>query len=282
MIRQGKTYLITGGSGFLGEKLIEKLYSLNVKIHVIARNTEKLLNLQIKYPDIKIFPGSITDDISLRESLIGVDGVFHLASFKHARLAETFPLECINSNILGTINLLNLTKDRSFDFILGISTDKAAQPNGIYSSSKYMMEKLFEQYQNFNNKTIYKIARFGNILYSSGSVLCFWKGQIEKNLPVKISNREVTRFYWSADKAVDFIFSCIQDTSNKVLFTPTMKSASLGMLLEAMIQKYSKQPIKVIEVGLGCRENIFEKISDNGPTSHEAEKYTFDELLKLV
>ena len=107
--------------------------------------------------------------------MTGVDGVFHLAASKHVGLAETYSRECTKTNVIGSLNILEESLDSKLDFVIGISTDKAAQVSGVYGASKLLMERLFLQFERVNPGTNYRIVRYGNVLYSTGSVLCKWK-----------------------------------------------------------------------------------------------------------
>ena len=179
----GKNVLVTGASGFLGEILVSKLLEMNPqKVRVISRNEGKLIALKHDFPNIEIFPGDIANEFDMHQAAKDMDCCFHLAAFKHVGMAEKFSLECTRSNVIGTINVLNESVNNSFDFVIGISTDKAAQVVGTYGATKMLMEKLFKQYESYNPKTEYRIVRYGNVLYSTGSVLCKWRDLLSRGL----------------------------------------------------------------------------------------------------
>lgn len=280
-----KIALITGGTGFLGDKLVGELLNQEYKVRVVARNEGNLMKLKIKYPSIEILPGDICNKITAAQACKGVHSIYHLAAFKHVRMAEDYSLECINSNIIGTMNILEETINNPIlEYIIGISTDKVAKVNGVYGATKYLMESLFKQYERLNDKVKYRLVRYGNVLYSTGSVLCIWKENIKNGKELIITDKEATRFYWTIDEAIKLIFDCLKYAKDCDPYLPVMKSMYLGDLLTAMINKYSDDPsnIKIKEIGLQVGENLHEALVLNGPTSNDAEKYTIKEIINMI
>ena len=280
-----KTYLITGGAGFLGNALIDRLEKMGVKkIRTISRNEGKLVALKEKFPFIEIIPGDISDPYCAEKSVQGVDAIFHLAAFKHVGLAEQNVRECVLGNVTGTLNILEMSRKYPIEFILGISTDKAAQVSGVYGATKLLHERLFTDYENVNPKTTYRTVRYGNVLYSTGSVLCKWKDRLQNNEEIIITDPDATRFYWTVDQAIDLIFDCLENAQDSKPYVPEMKSMSVGDLLEAMIRKYLPEGNlpKVKKIGLQPGENLHEMILEEGPSSSEVERFTVEEILELI
>jgi len=268
--------LITGGTGYLGQALIPRLRG---KVRVLDRNEEKLAMLKERYPNIEVLVGDVSDGWTVERAMKGVDNVFHLAAMKHIGLAEKNVLECISSNIIGSGNIVSqslLTKPR---MVIGISTDKAAQVKGIYGASKLCMEGLFMEADGFNTDTKYRIVRYGNVLWSSGSVLCKWKEAIEKKKPITVTNPESTRFYWTIDQAIDHIFECIKKSKNATPYIPKMKAIALGDLAEAMMEKYGET--KVIYSTLSNADNMHETM-DGKVFSNQVPRYNKREIMKLI
>jgi UDP-N-acetylglucosamine 4,6-dehydratase len=280
-----KIALITGGSGFLGTKLIEQLLLLNYKVRIVARNESNLLMVQNKYKEIEIIPGDICNEVTAIQACKGVNCIFHLAAFKHVRLAETYASECINTNVVGTMNILKQTLNNSnIEFIIGISTDKVAKVNGTYGASKYLMESLFKQYEQINKNVKYRLVRYGNVLYSSGSVLPIWRDKLLKGEEITITDKRITRFYWTIDEAIDLIFNCLNNANSCEPYLPTMKSMFLGDLLDAMVKKYLPPGKELIikEIGIQPGENFHEYLLTDGFSSNDVEKYTIDEIYKMI
>jgi len=283
-IKKGEMYLVTGGSGFLGEKLIESILAQGGSVRSFSRNEGKLINLKQKNPQIEIATGDISDPFEVLQACHGVRGIFHLAASKHVGLAETYSRECVKTNVLGTMHLLEQTLNIKPDFIIGISTDKAAQVNGVYGASKLLMERLFLQYERLNSDTEYRIVRYGNVLYSTGSVLCKWRDLLLEGSEVIITDPEATRFFWTRDQAIDLIFSCLQEALDSSPWVPDMKAMAMGDLLEAMARKYlpADTPLRIKEIGLQPGENRHEKILEEGPYSSEVERFSVEEIMELI
>jgi FlaA1/EpsC-like NDP-sugar epimerase len=285
-IIKGKKYLVTGGSGFLGAKLIERIINEGGLVRTIARNEGKLIMLKERFGDkLEIYFGDISDKFTIQQFMVGkFEGIFHLAAFKHVSLAEKFSIECTNSNIIGSLNILEFGSKKDVKFIIGISTDKAAQMTGVYGASKYIMEKLFQQYQNTYPIINYRIVRYGNVLYSTGSVLCKWKDLIQQGKEVIITDRKATRYFWTIDQAIDLIFECLLNAKDAKPFVPTMKAMRVGDLLDSMILKYAPEGarISVNEIGLQEGENLHERILETGQYSNEAELFTIPEIKELI
>ena len=282
-----KIYLITGGSGYLGLELISRLYNDSTHIKILARDEGKLIEANQKYPNIEILTGDVSDKFEVEQAMKGVNGVYHLAASKHIGIAEKQPRECIKSNIIGSLNT-NLCPN--LEFVIGISTDKAAQVNGVYGASKFLMERLFTQYEYLRPDVKYRIVRYGNVLYSTGSVLCKWKQAIIDNQPITISDPSATRFFWTVTQAVDLVFECLNNSTSPSPYVPTMKSMSIGDLLEVMVSKYSpleyngrQEYLKnVIQTGLQAGENLHERIMENGPDSSQSERFTTLEIYEMI
>jgi len=282
-IIKNNLYLVTGGSGFLGHSLVERIINQGGKVRVIARGEGKLITLKEKFPSIEIYTGDISDRFEVKQAMKDVNGVFHLAASKHVGLAETFVRENVKTNTIGTLNILEESLNLDLEFVLGISTDKAAQVAGVYGATKLLMERLFTQYENLNSKCQYRIVRYGNVLYSTGSVLCKWKDLIKEGKEVIVTEPKASRFFWTVDQAIDLIMDCLTYAKNSKPYCPSMKSMTIDNLLKAMIQKYSKGknvPIKII--GLQPGENLHEKVMEQGPYSNEAEQFTVAEIIPLI
>ena len=276
--------LIFGGSGFLGRELVKHLTEAgHKKITVFARDEGKMISLKQDYPDINFVTGDVSDKFEVYQVMKNKDCIFHLAAFKHVGLAETQTRECVKSNLIGSLNILECSVELRPKFIVTTSTDKAAKVNGIYGATKYLVEGLFHQFAEVNEHTQYRIVRYGNVLYSTGSVLCKWKKLIQENREVVVTDPEATRFFWRVSEAVELIFECLANSVDTTPYCPDMKSMTVGDLLEAMIQKYSngtRPAVKII--GLQQGENKHEKILSDGLSSEDAEKFTIQEIKELI
>lgn len=283
-IEKGKTYLITGATGFLGEHLTKRILDQGGIVRAFSRNEGKLITLKQRHPQIEIHTGDVSDWFEVKQAMMGVNAVFHLAASKHVGLAETYSRECTKTNVNGTLNILEESLCQDLDFVVGISTDKAAQVSGVYGATKLLMERLFQQYERINPTGNYRIVRYGNVLYSTGSVLCKWKVLLQESKQVIITDPDATRFFWTRDQAVDLIFSCLKESNSSMPWVPEMKSMAMGDLLEAMARKYLPpgETLNLKTIGLQPGENMHEKIMEEGPASDEVEKFTIEEIMELI
>lgn len=272
--------LVTGGSGFLGQELIKRL---DGPIRVLARNEGNLVALKERFPTIEIMLGDVADPYVCDRAMEGVDEVYHLAAIKHVGLAEENVRQTIQTNI--PIALLEATRKHKPKVFIAISTDKAASRKGVYGCTKYLMERLVAEYEKMNVDTKYRIVRYGNVIYSTGSVLVKWKEKLQKGEEIVITEKKATRFFWTVEQAVDLIFECLAKAKDSTPYVTEMKSIQMGDLLAAMIKKYairwkSHEFVKVI--GLQPGENLHEIIVEGGQTSEEAEKYTQEEIMEMI
>tara|TARA_R110000803_G_scaffold89767_2_gene157016 strand:+ start:505 stop:1365 length:861 start_codon:yes stop_codon:yes gene_type:complete len=283
-IKKDKLYLVTGGSGFLGVPLCKRILEAGGKVRTIARDEGKLIDLQQQLPEIEILTGDISDPFEIKQAMKGITGVFHLAASKHVGIAEKQVRECIKSNTLGSLYILEESLNTHPEFVLGVSTDKAAKVAGVYGATKLLMERLFGQFGVLNENTEYRIVRYGNVLYSTGSVLCKWKDLLEQGKEVIVTDGEATRFFWTVDQAVDLIFDCLQNATDYRPHITDMKAMSINNLLKAMAQKYlpKDKKLKVKYIGLQPGENMHEIITEDGFSSEHAERFTIDEILELI
>ena len=283
-IKQGQKYLVTGGSGFLGGALIERILNQDGQIVTVARNEGNLLKLKQKFPHIEIYTGDISDPIVWEVCMREVTGVFHLAAFKHVTMAQQQARQCTLTNVQGSLNLLNSSVKYNPEFVLGVSTDKAAQIAGVYGASKYIMEKMFEEYEDLHFECDYRMVRYGNVLYSTGSVLCKWRDLLEAGQEVIVTDPTATRYFWTIDQAVDLIFECLENARDASPYVPEMKSMSIENLLRARANKYLPEGEKLKEKGIGLQpgEKHQEKSRETGKYSNEVEQFTVEDIQQLI
>jgi len=283
-IKKNKKYLVTGGSGFLGDELIKRLLNQGGDVVTVSRNEGQLIKLKQKFPSIRIETGDISNKHSVHRVMKGVSGVFHLAAFKHVGMAETQSVECTNSNVIGSKNVLECAAEEGVEFVIGISTDKAAQVAGVYGASKLLMERMFQQYEVDYPNIKFRIIRYGNVLYSTGSVLCKWKELLKQGKEVIVTEPKATRFFWTIDQAVDLIYDCMRDAIDSQPHFPSMKSMSIENLLKAMAEKYlpDGEGLQIKTIGLQPGENFHEKILEQGPASNEVDEFTVEEIEELI
>jgi len=281
MIVKGEKYLITGGTGVVGQELCKRILELGGKVIVLSRTEEKLKRLQEKYKEIEIVVSDILDKTLVRKSIKDVRGVFHLTALAQG-MQSGKPIESINVNLLGSMNIL--VESLNVDFVLGVSSDKAVQISGNYGATKFLMENLFGEFETINPQTKYRIVRLGNVIYSTDSVLEKWKGKIQNNEEVIITEPKATRFFMTKEQSVDMILNCLENSKDSTPYFEDMKSTSMGNLLQAMSNKYLQEgsELSVNKIGLQPNENLHEKIKEGGLYTNEMEQYTIQELEEMI
>lgn len=175
-----KTILITGGTGFLGKNLAMSLKD-NYNIILSGRNHLRI-SLAQKETGCRVIPLDVVNIESIRDAFseIKPDIIIHAAAVKYIDLAETYPNECIDINILGSQNIARVAIEKGIDIVIGISTDKATPPcRSVYGLSKSIMEKLFCNLSS-KSKTKFSCIRLGNVAWSTGSVFHLWMEMIQK------------------------------------------------------------------------------------------------------
>ncbi len=295
MIKKDELYLITGGTGVVGYALCSRILYLGGKVRVFSRSSDKLLEMKKRYKDIEIMVGDVTDKLEVAAAYKDVKGVFHLAALAQA-MQSGGARESIHTNLIGSMNVLseslsncvhmpylNGGREYEVDFVLGVSSDKAVQVSGPYGATKFLMERLFDEYQDINKRIKYRVVRMGNVIYSIDSVLYKWKALLEKGEEVMVTEPKATRFFLTKNQSVDLMLNGLNSDSSKP-YCDIPKSTSIGNLLQAMANKYLPRgkKLKVKEIGLQPNENLHEQIVDGGPMSNEMEQYTIKELEKMI
>ena len=259
----GKTILITGGTGFIGRALIKELLKYGpARIRVLSRDEVKHHNLQemFNYNDlIGNFVGDIRDYHRLLKASKGADIVIHAAALKRVDMIEYNVEEAIMTNILGTLNLVRAAIENNVEKVIFISTDKACSPVNTYGSCKFVSERIVTEsnYSKGPAKTAFICVRYGNVLESTGSVIPFFTEKIKNHEPIPLTDERMTRFAITSEQAVDLIFNAIKYGAGGEVFVPKISSHSVVDLIEVLKEKYnSDSPVK--RVGIRPGEKIHE------------------------
>ena len=282
MIQKDELYLITGGTGVVGQALCSRILYLGGRVRVFSRSADKLLEMKKKYKNIEIMVGDVTNNLEVSNAYENVKGVFHLAALAQA-MQSGGASESIHINLTGSMTVLNESSNNKVDFVLGVSSDKAVQISGPYGATKFLMERLFDEYQEMNKRIKYRVVRMGNVIYSIDSVLYKWKSLLENGDKVIVTEPKATRFFLTKNQSVDLMLNGLKSDSSKP-YCDIPKSTSIGNLLQAMANKYlpKGKELKVKEIGLQPNENLHEQIVDGGPMSNEMEQYTIEELERMI
>jgi UDP-N-acetylglucosamine 4,6-dehydratase/5-epimerase len=239
--------LITGGSGFLGKRLG---MALKDKYDVVLASRNNKNNLSAKQmTGCSVMPLDVTNIESVRDVFAEVrpNIVIHAAATKFVDLAETFPMECVDVNITGSQNIARVAVEYGTDMVIGVSTDKASPPiRNIYGMSKSVMERMFCGMDG-KTKTKFTCVRYGNVAWSTGSVLPIWKKMFEKNRLLETTGPEMRRFFFTIDEAVNLVLTAlnnIDEVKGKVL-SRMMKAAQIEDILRVWTKNFGGEYKKI-------------------------------------
>lgn len=226
--------LITGGSGFLGRSLARELRDGN-EVVLTSRN-QKALMAASKSLSLESAPLDVVNYASAKEIFLRYrpEIIVHAAATKFVDLAEKFPSDCIDNNVIGSLNVARAAVEVGVRQVIGISTDKAAPPvANIYGLTKATMERLFLSLNGKSN-TNFSIVRYGNVAWSTGSVFPIWKSMINENGHIESTGPDMSRFFFSVDDAVNLIVGCMnyqEICAGNILSLP-MKGTLIKRILE--------------------------------------------------
>jgi len=253
--------LVTGGSGYLGTHLVQALLKKygDAVIRVLSKSENEIARLIwiCKSKRLETILGDIRDKDVLRYSLKNVDSLIHLAAMKHIDLCEMNPSEAITTNVVGTIDLLEVFEGSTF---VGMSTDKALEARGCYGATKLLMEKLILERAKYNEDKRYMIVRSGNIFASSGSVIERWRRQIKQGNEIAVTSLEMSRFFIGVDDLSGFIIGVIDTGSNGNIYIPPQKVILLKDLVTAVVAFWGNKDTRVRTIGLRKGERVHEKL----------------------
>ena len=237
----GKTVLITGGTGSLGRALTKKLLNSKVEaVRIFSRNESKQIEMESEIDDsrLRFFMGDVRDSERLFYALEDVDIVFHAAALKHVPKIEYNPFESIKTNVIGSQNVIDNSLKQNVEKVICVGTDKAVSPLNTYGATKLLMEKLFITANNYVNpkkhRTKFIAVRYGNVLGSSGSVIPKFIEQIKNDKPLTITDSKMTRFTITMDEALEFILNATMTGKGSEIFIPKLKSYEMSVLIEAL------------------------------------------------
>ena len=278
---KGKTILVTGGTGSIGLEIVRQLLKYNPKVvRIFARHEDRhytaMHDLGLDNNSVRFIVGDIRDRDRLKMAMEGVDVVFHAAALKHVPICEYNPFEAVKTNIIGTQNVIEVARESNVKHVIGISTDKVAEPQSVLGVSKLMAEKLFLAtfYYKGDKDTKFSCVRFGNVLGSRGSILPLFKKQIFDNGEITVTDPEMTRFIMTIPQAVNLVLNSASLSRGQEIFVLKMPSVKIGELARAAIEYYAplagKKPsqIKIKYIGKRDSEKQHEKLLASHELGH--------------
>ncbi|MFT3694220.1 MAG: UDP-N-acetylglucosamine 4,6-dehydratase (inverting) [Kofleriaceae bacterium] len=237
-VLDGKTVLITGGTGSFGKAFVEKALQSNAKkVIVFSRDEQKHYQMErgIKDRRVRFFVGDIRDRDRLETALRGVDIVVHAAAMKHVPICEYNPIEAVQTNINGARNLIEAAISNGVERVISLSTDKAVSPANLYGATKLCMEKLLTAANAYSGDraTRFSLVRYGNVMGSAGSVIPLFRNQMTQG-KITITDSRMTRFWIEMPEAVALVLRGLELMSGGEIFIPKLPTSDIETLAEAV------------------------------------------------
>src|SRR4051812_46151410 len=239
---RGQRILVTGGSGTIGARLVERLLEHDpAVVRILGRDETKQFYQRQRLRDrtnVRLLVGDIRDRDRLHRAIEGVDTVFHCAALKHVESGEYNPFEATQTNVVGTQNVIDACLAAEVGTMILTSSDKAANPTSVMGASKLLAEKLVSAAVNYrgSHPTRFASVRFGNVLGSRGSALELFFRQIAAGGPVTVTDPTMTRFVMSTDRAVELAIRASEEARGGEVFVFKMPAARLADLVAAAIE----------------------------------------------
>ena len=272
MTFQGKTLLITGGTGSFGNAVLNRFLNTDIaEIRVFSRDEKKQDDMrhefQAKLPEaagkIKFYIGDVRDLASVKSAMVGVDYVFHAAALKQVPSCEFFPMEAVRTNVIGTDNVLTAAIEAGVESVICLSTDKAAYPINAMGITKALEEKVAVAKSRTSGQTRICCTRYGNVMCSRGSVIPLWIDQIRNGQPVTVTEPTMTRFIMSLEEAVDLVLFAFEHGQNGDLFIQKAPACTIQTQAEAVCELFGGKKEDIRVIGIRHGEKLYETLLTN-------------------
>lgn len=281
----GKNILITGGTGTIGRQLVQRLLQENPRvIRIFSRDEHKQFEMGIDFQEhsnkLRFLIGDVRDLQRLGRAMEDVDYVFHCAAMKHVPACEYNPFEAVQTNVIGTQNVIQVAIEKKIKKVLFVSTDKAISPTNTYGATKLTAERLISATEHHKGakSTIFSSVRFGNVMSSRGSVIPLFRKQILENRRITLTDPTMLRYMMTPSQAINLILKANGLAMGGEVFVLKMPLINVGELAEVVIEntkeKYGIQGEVLVDViGLRSGEKRFEELmtDDEAETAYETE-----------
>jgi UDP-glucose 4-epimerase len=262
---KGKRILVTGGTGSFGHTVAEKLLARGAaQVRVLSRDEAKQDLMRQELPDsrLRFYVGDIRDYLSVERAMRDVDYVFHAAALKQVPSCEFFPMEAVKTNVYGSENVVRAADHAGVSSVVCLSTDKAVYPVNAMGMSKAMMEKVAQSHglNNPNADTTVSCVRYGNVMYSRGSVIPLFIRQLKAGKNLTVTNPDMTRFMMSLADSVDLVEFAFHNATQGDLFIRKAKACTVGDLALATISLFQSSS-RVEVIGTRHAEKLSEALA---------------------
>ena len=262
---KNKTLLITGGTGSFGNAVLRGFLNTDIKeIRIFSRDEKKQDDMRKVYNNdkLKFYLGDVRDANSVKDAVRGVDFIFHAAALKQVPSCEFYPMQAVQTNVIGTDNVLNAAIDAGVKKVIVLSTDKAVYPINAMGVSKAMMERVaVAKSRNLDdNETMIACTRYGNVMASRGSVIPLFIDQIREGKTITITDPAMTRFMMSLDQAVDLVIFAFKNGVNGDIFVQKAPASTIELLAHTLKNILNKPEHEVKVIGTRHGEKLYETL----------------------
>lgn len=273
----GSTIAITGGTGSFGSSMANHLLRRGVdKIHIFSRDEAKQdeMRSRLDEPRLKFFVGDVRDRESVENAFVGADFVFHAAALKQVPSCEFFPDQAVKTNIDGSRNVIAAAHKLGVRSVVCLSTDKAVYPVNAMGMSKALMEKTAQAFarNNPHSRTTVSVTRYGNVIYSRGSVIPLFVRQIQAGKPLTLTEGSMTRFLMSLKESVDLVEHAFFNAEPGDLFVKKAPACSVDTLARATARVMGVDRPEVARIGVRHGEKMYETLLSREERSKAADQ----------
>lgn len=261
-VLDGSAILVTGGTGSFGKAFIAELLERHNPRRVVIFSRDELKQYEVRQkfaddPRLRWFIGDIRDQHRLARAMHGVDYVVHAAALKQVDTAEYNPFEYVQTNIVGSQNVVEAAIDTGVKKVVALSTDKASSPLNLYGATKLAADKLFQSANHYaaGYETRFSVVRYGNVMGSRGSVIPFFKKLAAEGKPLPVTDRRMTRFWITLPQAVQFVIDSFDLMQGGELYVPRIPSMRIMDLVEAVAPGS-----ETYEIGIRPGEKLHEEM----------------------
>lgn len=259
------TVAISGGTGSFGSNMAKHLLQKDIaEIRIFSRDEAKQDSLrhQLKDERVRFLIGDVRDQQSVRRAIKGADFVFHAAALKQVPTAEFFPLEAVKTNILGSSNVLRSSMEESVKGVVFLSTDKAVYPINAMGMTKALMERTAQSFaRDFpDSETTISVTRYGNVMYSRGSVIPLFISQIRNENKITITDPNMTRFLMSLADSIDLVEYAFKNARSGDLFVKKAPAATIQTLADALVEIFGDRNTEARVIGFRHGEKLYESL----------------------
>ena len=261
---KNKVLLITGGTGSFGNAVLGRFLNSDLaEIRIFSRDEKKQEDMRIHFKNdkIKFYIGDVRNYDSISDAMNGVDYVFHAAALKQVPSCEFYPMEAVYTNVLGAENVMRAAMQNGVKKCVVLSTDKAVYPINAMGISKALMEKVMTAKARLANAnhTILCATRYGNVMASRGSVIPLFLNQMQKNLPLTITDPSMTRFLMSLEDSVNLVLYAFEHAKPGDIFVQKSPASTIGDLAIAM-KELLNSSVEIKTIGTRHGEKLYETL----------------------